>query len=304
MTDKRLLLALDENCRYSYQTLADKLGMTATAVKKRVEKLLNSGVIEEFVVLLRPAMTNAEYLLALIDSDGFEDEVGFMEEIGSNDMIIQVGQIAGKTGRSYMILAEYAGAEKLQELSSFLRKYRNVTDVELHTIIRKQGKTFELKRLHLRVLRHLRKKARMQVSEIADSEGLSARRVSRAINEIQESDAFWFATRWNLSAGKSTEFWIKIRYDPRSAEPDEVNSWLNERFEQEYWYPFVSASQSVVFAKFVTDHFRDAAIVARGVKEAPFVESADVLLCYPVEKHPRYGQILLEEMLKEADLWP
>jgi DNA-binding Lrp family transcriptional regulator len=303
-TDKLLLLALDVNCRITFQALADKLGMTATAVKKRFEKLLDSGVIEEFAVILCPAMTGAEYLLAVIETDGLEDENSFMDVIGSNRMTMQVGQIASGRGRTYLVLAEYQDASGMQELGRLFRTSANVNNVELHTLLRAQGQRYEFKTLHLRVLKHLLKDARMQVSEISSLENLTARRVSRALRELRESNALEFGTRWNLSAGESTEFYIRVKYDQRSAGHKEIDDWLNEIYPVKYWYSFVSALEPVIFAKFVIDHFKDAAEITERVKKAPFVEKADALVSYPVRKYSRLGTIVLQEMLAEAGLWP
>ncbi len=299
-SDKLLLLAMDLNCRLTFQALADKLNMTATAVKKRFEKLVDSGVIEEFAVILTPAMTGAEYLLALIETDGLEEENSFMDTIGSNRMTMQVGQIASGRGRMYLVLAEYQDARGMQELGRLFRTSANVNNVELHTLLRDQGKKFEFKTLHLRVLRQLMKDARMQVSEIASLENLTARRVSRALRELQESGAVDFGTRWNLSAGESTEVYIRIQYNQRSLGHKEIDDWFNERYPVGYWYLLVSALEPVVFAKFVIGHFKEAAEITQGVRNASFAERVDALVSYPVRKYSRLGTAILQEMLTDA----
>ncbi|MHA2352994.1 MAG: winged helix-turn-helix transcriptional regulator, partial [Candidatus Thorarchaeota archaeon] len=208
--DKRILLALDENCRMSYQALAEKLGLTATAIKKRMDRLIETRVIEEFSIILKPAMMESDYLIALVFTDGSENEEEFIEQIGSHLMVVQVGQLATGIGRLYFLHCEYVGAEGLQNLGTFLRTLDSVTSIELHTTMTQRGEKFDIKKMHLRVLKHLLEDARMQVSEISEHSGLTSRRVSRAIQEMHDSNAFWFATRWNLSFGKNTEFYLKI----------------------------------------------------------------------------------------------
>ncbi|MBY8998359.1 MAG: Lrp/AsnC family transcriptional regulator [Candidatus Thorarchaeota archaeon] len=298
--DKRIILALDENCRLSYQALAEKLGLTATAIRKRLDRLTKTGVIEEFSIVLRPAMMDSDYLIALVSTDGSENEAAFIEQIGSNLMVIQVGQVVTSTGRLYFVHSEYIGAEGLQNLGTFLRTLEPVTDIELHTTLIQRGEKFDIKNLHLRVLKLLLDDARMQVSEISERTGLTSRRVSRAIQEMQDSNAFWFAARWNLSLGSNTEFYLKIKYDEQTATKDVVDEWLRDAFPDEYWFSFYSAMEPTLFAKFVTDHFREAEEISRTVKNAPFLKSVDVLLSYPVKKFPRLGRILIEEMIEES----
>ena len=300
--DKRILLALDENCRLSYQALAERMGITANAIKKRMDRMLETGVIEEFSIVLKPAMMGSEYLIALVYTDGSEDEEQFIEHLGSHLTVVQVGQLVTSVGRLYFIHCEYIGAEGLQNLGAFLRTLDSVTDIELHTTLTQSGNTFNVKKMHLRVLKLLLENARMQVSEISERTGLTARRVSRAIQEMQDSNAFWFAVRWNLSLGRNTEFYLKVRYDEQVSRMDEIDEWLRDTFPNEYWFSFYSAMEPVIFAKFVTEHFRDAEQISRITKNASFSKSVDVLLSYPVTKFERLGRIKIEELISDADL--
>jgi len=302
LIDKRILLALDENCRLSYQALAERIGLTANAIRKRMDRLIETGVIEEFSVILKSAMMNSDYLVALVSTDGSEDEEEFMEQIGSNLMVIQVGQIVTGSGRLYFIYSEYVGVEGLQNLSTFFRTLESVTNIELHTTLTQRGEKFDIKKLHLRVLKHLLVDARMQVSEISERTGLTARRVGRAIQEMLDSNAFWFAARWNLSLGNNTEFYLKVTYDEQTAIMDEIDEWFRNSFPDEYWFLFNSAMEPILFAKFVTEHFRDAEQVSRITKNAPFTKTVDILLSYPVKKFPRLGRIKIEQMIGDAGI--
>ena len=300
--DKGILLALDENCRLSYQALARRLGLTANAIRKRMNRLVETGVIEEFSVLLKPAVINSDYLIALLYTDGSEDEEEFMELMGANLNVVQVGQVVTSVGRLYFLHCEYIGTEGLQNLTTFLRTSDSVTNTELHTILTHRGEKFDIKKLHLRVLKFLLKDARMQIRAISAETGLTARRVNRAIQEMLDSNAFWFAVRWNLSFGDNTEFYLKISYHEQKSKKDEIDKWLREIFPDDYWFSFVSAMEPVLFAKFVTEHFRDAERISLTTKNAPFSQSVDVLLSYPVKKYPRLGQIKIKEMIREAGL--
>lgn len=300
--DKRILLALDANCRLSYQSLADILGMTANAARKRVERLIATHVIEEFVVILRPAVTGSDYLIAMVSTDGTEDENEFMDLMAENPNVIQNGQIVTSAGRLYFVNCEYIGATGLQSLATFFRKLESVTNVELHTILVQQGKDFEIKKTHLRILKCLLEDARMSISEISERTQLTARRVSKTIQEMLDSNAFWFAVRWNLSLGDNTEFYLQVRYDEAVAQKDKIDEWLRTAYPLEYWFSFSVALEPIIFAKFVTEHFRDAEQISQAVKSEPFSKSVDVLLSYPVKKYPRLGWRRIKEMIDEAGI--
>jgi len=300
--DKNILLALDSNCRLSYQAIADQLGITANAIRKRFDRLIETGVIEEFVVVLRPTMVGSEYLVALVKTDGTENEEEFIEYLGANLNIVQAGQIVTSSNRLYFVHCEYISSDGLKDLSTFFRQIEPITDLELHTIPIERGNEFKFKRLHLQVLKLLLEDARMQVSQIASRLGITARRASRAIQEMQDSGAFWFATRWNLSLGKNTEFYLKIKYDEKLSSKEAVDQWLRDTYPNEYWFSFYSAMEPMLFAKFVTDHFRDARDLSRAASSEPFSCSVDVLLSYPVTKFPRVGVLKIQQLITEAGL--
>ncbi|MFW9888317.1 MAG: winged helix-turn-helix transcriptional regulator [Candidatus Thorarchaeota archaeon] len=297
-----MLLALDADCRLSYQALAEKLGLTTTAIKKRMDRLVETGVIEEFSVLFKPAMVNSDYLVALICTDGSEDEEELMEFMDASLNVVQVGQVVTGVGRLYFRHCEYSGAEGLQGISTFLRALDCVTHTELHTILTQRGEQFEIKNLHLRVLKPLLKDARMQAGEIAAETGLTARRASRAIKEMQDSDAFWFAVRWNLGLGNNSEFYLKITCKEQRFKKDDMDEWLRTSFPHEFWFSFSSAMEPILFAKFVAEHFRDTEKISSKAKSAPFSESVDVLLSYPVKKYPRLGRIKIDELIRDAGI--
>ncbi|MHA1905231.1 MAG: Lrp/AsnC family transcriptional regulator [Candidatus Thorarchaeota archaeon] len=297
--DKNILLELDSNCRQSYEIISRKLGVSANAIKKRVAKMIETGVIEQFVVLLMPAMTGANLLLAQICTNGKEDQEDFIEQLGDISNVLQVGSVASSTSGMYNILAEYVGTEGLSKLRNLLSGLENADDVELHILLRDTGERMEFSNLHLRVLRALTQDPRMRVSDIASQTKLTARRVSKITQELLDSRALWFATRWNLSAGYSTQCRIRIDWDPKIKTYEEIDSWIRNEYPLEYWESFVSAAEPVMFARFVVDHIRKVEPISRRIKREPFAISANALIYYPVKKFPRLGMTMLEDMLKE-----
>ena len=133
--DKHILLALDGNCRLSYQALSDRLGITANAIRKRLDRLIETGVIEEFVVILRPEMVGSEYLVALVQTDASEDEEEFIEYLGAHLNVVQAGQIVTSSNRLYFVHCEYVGSEELKALSTFFRQLEPVTDADIEARI-------------------------------------------------------------------------------------------------------------------------------------------------------------------------
>ncbi|MBN2228417.1 MAG: winged helix-turn-helix domain-containing protein [Candidatus Thorarchaeota archaeon] len=247
-------------------------------------------------------MTGCSYLVALVQTDGKEDEEAMIDYFGTILGLVQAGQIVTSSNRLYFVNVEYESAHDLKELATFFRSNKHVTHLELHTIPIQRGEKFTVKRIHLLVLKQLLEDARMPVNKIAEQLGITSRRVNRALQEMQESNAFWFSVRWNLSLGNNTEFYLKIHYNEKTSSKEDADAWLRDSYPSEYWFSFYSAMEPVLFAKFVTEHFRDAGPITRKVKGTSFCDSVDVLLSYPVRKFTRIGTLRIQEMICEAGL--
>lgn len=54
-TDRRIVALLAENARLSYPAIGDEVGLSAPAVKRRIDRLVDDGTITAFTVRLDPA---------------------------------------------------------------------------------------------------------------------------------------------------------------------------------------------------------------------------------------------------------
>ncbi len=52
--DERIVAALVENARLSYAQIGDRVGLSAPAVKRRVDRLRTSGVIRGYTAIIEP----------------------------------------------------------------------------------------------------------------------------------------------------------------------------------------------------------------------------------------------------------
>ena len=55
-TDKKLISILMENSRKSFKDIAKELGMSVITVRKRVQKLVDEGIIKKFTITLNPEL--------------------------------------------------------------------------------------------------------------------------------------------------------------------------------------------------------------------------------------------------------
>ena len=278
--DKRIILELDLDCRMTYQKMADKLGLTATAIKKRVTKLLEQGVIDRFITTLNFDMIDSDLLLAIIQTDGSEYQEDFIEKMGNDPKVIQVSSVACGKGGLYCVFAVTSGVTALSDFGAFVRTLEPVIDSEIHVLLYPRGKKTTLTNLQLRVLKQLVDNPRMSIVELAELAGMTARRVRRIIDELQESEGILFSVYWNLGIGGLTEVLLRIEWDEKTASHEEIIDTLRREYPLEFWTPFISAAYPVVFARFVVEKLETIESIARTVRRSPYVKSLSTLVLY------------------------
>ncbi|MFX1416979.1 MAG: winged helix-turn-helix transcriptional regulator, partial [Promethearchaeota archaeon] len=256
--------------------------------------------IVRFMVIPHNALIDAEFVSGIVYSDGSENQNKFVEAMGSHSVIHHVSPLVSVSGGAYHIFGQYQGPKMLLDLGQYLRGLESVTDVKLHPTLFPPGRKIELTKLELRVLSCLIKNPRMQISGIAEGAGLSTRMARKVLRQLEDGGGVRFTVRWDVNAGDNVSFWIAIQWDPKSFSHEDIKERLANEFPGEYWTSFVAATEPTVFARFVVDDLRSAYHIVGQVRQAPYVETTEVFVCYSTAAFPWLGESLLEEMMVEA----
>lgn len=300
LVDKTIMVEISSNCRVSYETLSQKTGLSANAVKNRVTALLDTGTISRFAVSLEAAMIDASYFMALVKTDGTEDIDAFVGQLGESPMVGHISILASAGGGAYLVWGQYIGTNMLSDLRAFLRAPTGVEGVDLHTIIGPVGKKVRLSKLHLRVLTFLKTNPRALINDISQEAGLAPKTVRRAIRELLEGGGIVFSARPDMAAGKLVNFFVRFEWNENETTQDKVVDWIREKYPVELWDPTVSATAPVLFAEFVVEYLHEAEEIARYIRSKPFVKSTTTLVSYSNQKFPYFAETMIDEMIREA----
>jgi Lrp/AsnC family leucine-responsive transcriptional regulator len=295
--DKVILLDLSNNCRLPYQVLANKLKISSNAVKKRVDHLIEKGVIERFSVDLSLEMFRGDVALIILETDGTENEQKFCDNLGENPMIGLVGPCSGSM---YMIFATYIGTAGLSDLGIFLRTQRSVKSVEIFPLIYARGKSVHYSKSHLKVLRCLVEDVRMPVVDIAHKTELAARTVRRLIDEIVESEGVKLSLSWDLNASDGIVMIAKTSWIPERTNIDEIVTWFSSQFP-EFYTPMIAASEPVIFAAFVGSDLKRLTEIAKQIRDSERVKSVTSILGRPLHSYPDLKRYELDRLLSSSD---
>ena len=123
--DKKILELLKKNAREKYVKIAKEVSLTEGAVRQRVKKMMNLGIIRRFTVDIGTAVE----AIILVNTDPAE----------TNKITRQMKEISGKV---YEVSGEYdiavlVEADNMDELNSKVDKVRRIQGVlNTNTLIR------------------------------------------------------------------------------------------------------------------------------------------------------------------------
>lgn len=297
LIDKQILSILSADCRTPFREIAKSLGMAATSVKSRIDELVESGLITDFVVEFAPAMINSEVMMVWLSTDTTEEQEEFISGLST---IRGVMQIAPLYGGDYLIFAEYTSALEMATLLEELKRNARVASTEAHTLLGPQGKKVTLTNLQLRVLKALLKDARMQIKDIANESGLTVRIVRRTLREIKESEAIRFSLRWRLNVGDRVTFLLKLRWDSKQATRDEMVQMILKDHFDEFWMISPSASEPLLIGVAIVDNLNSVDVITKEIRSYTPVTYAEPFIYRPPYNFKSIRRIALEESIKEA----
>ena len=79
--DLRILCELQKNSRAPYRNIGNSLNISANTVNIRVERMLQEGVIESFVLEVDPTQFNYKMIYLLIQGHGMKHNDGTQYDI-------------------------------------------------------------------------------------------------------------------------------------------------------------------------------------------------------------------------------
>jgi DNA-binding Lrp family transcriptional regulator len=301
--DMAILREMNTNCRASYRALARKTGLSPNAARNRITRLLDDGVITRFAIKLSVAMADADGFLAFVLTDGTESVPDFVTHMGESPMVYHASALACVSGGAYLLAGEYSGSVMQAELGSFLRSLEQVQQVELHTMLTTDlelGRKTEFSKSHLKILRCLIKNPRMPISEISQMSGLSPKTVRRLLKQLLDGGGVHFSASFDMAAGGFLDVFIRINWNEKMISADELAQWLQKEYPVEFWAPWSSTSEAVMFADFLVKNHQEAEQISNQIREAPFVTSTTMLLSFTGAKFPYFTELRLKEILDEA----
>ncbi len=291
----------------TYQTIADNLGLSRSAVKRRVDHLIEQGVIEKFIIELSRKMVQYEWMSVDLTTDGTEDVVEFVKKLNKHPMVYVLAWIRDKR---YLVYCHVDSQFGMYEVGRFLRSQDEVEEALLHPMIPvnnetlspisrflQNGKQVEFTQGQLRVLRSLYNDARKSISQISKETGLNSRRVKAILEELNGTGGVHFTIQFNFSAAGNTNLILKHSFNEAEIEPSKIVKWIQKKHPFEYWNSFLIINEPTMLSLFTCLHMKDVERITLDMKNKEFTTSAEAYVLYPSRASRSLGRVRLKELL-------
>ncbi|MGA7978262.1 MAG: AsnC family transcriptional regulator [Nitrososphaeraceae archaeon] len=182
-TDLQIIRLLAEHCRTPYSNIASAIGITPSAAKERINKMVSSGVIESFIVLINPVIFGYEKFCILILRN-------IDKTIKEQDIFKKVTLLGNVLGISkhlegaaiFVVYARDMTEEKIGILTDLLKP------ATLETVFASlRPVTIKIQSSDLVIMKRLLSDPRMAVEDIAKETSLSSKTVGRRLEKMREN---------------------------------------------------------------------------------------------------------------------
>ncbi len=213
-----LLMLLNANSRLSYAELAEKLGLSVNAVHKRIQLLVESGVIRKFTAKLG-AMATPFVTVYLSGTSHLASVQGLPEKLATQGSIYWLA-VGG--GKFLYIGANLRNLNDLEALVNYVKQTAGI--VEPTVGIRAmpppnmwpQLKPADLALcdLDLRIIRSLKDNSRKTIADVSDELGVSAKTVRRRLQRMIKNYLIDLGLEWYPDKSNDIMTLVEVRVKP------------------------------------------------------------------------------------------
>jgi DNA-binding Lrp family transcriptional regulator len=263
----KILSLLLDNCRESDRQIGKKIGISGSAVKSRIQKMVKNGVIEKFSLKIEPPALGFNLFYIVVAGQTQEFILQQVNLIGKPFLVVPC--IGGITVCG-IVVSENVD-QKIALTKSLMRDIRVLSIFQTEN----PGIPSNLTKTDLEIIDKLIKDPRSKIEEIAKLIKLSSKTVTRSLEKFQRDDTILFTLIYDP---------IKLRgYIPYAIVVEIKNDFkntfneLNRKFSTSFLQkPFIAKNQIVLFM--YSDDIFNLDLLTQQVREINGVATADLFI--------------------------
>jgi DNA-binding Lrp family transcriptional regulator len=260
--DLEIIKNLNVNGRMPLTTIANKVNLSLNAVKKRIAKLEEEGVIKGYSCELSFGILGEETGLARIKvSQNIESIQDIIDIIGNHKLVFTVGV---GIGNNIIAVFTYKASSEVVELENWIKSIENIETAEIFLLLsRPIEDPPTIAPADYKIIAELRTNGRMSLQTLSERTQISTRTLKKRIEKMTSSGQIYFSTF--LSPGSSEELIIFTIFCTLKLEANKIEFFqqVMRNFTENLWVGWIVIEKPVVIATF----FAPSIKVIRQVEE-------------------------------------
>jgi DNA-binding Lrp family transcriptional regulator len=187
-TDRRLLKALGQEFQPSCRDLSSRLGISPSAVHKRLQLLSSRGIAASVALVPNPQFFDALEVM-IFGRSGLPSIEPALRALGRSPC---TSRVVAAGGNELYVSAVIPGLRELDRYAEFVRREAGAPDALvgiLRPAVHSPQSGPGLSRLDFRILRALRDDCRKRLADVAGELGVSSKTVARRVRGLLERGA-------------------------------------------------------------------------------------------------------------------
>ena len=278
----KILNSLSRNCRVSYSSLGNEIGLTAKSVKARVEKMQSSGVIDSFIIKVNPLVLGYSKFCLLIVRNSKADQKHIERSLSLLGDIFE--RVYGLGNLSIFLLAVKKEAEEKLELL--------VDVIGQDLLIQSQTIAFPNVReqptyADFKIMKCLLADPRMEISDIAEKISMSTKTVSRRLEKMIQNRVLDFTVHGDPTAIRGYIVSVVSANTDKGSYGKVLEKSYADLKDSFFFYSYSPAltQQDVIYWVFCSKDVFALDSVMKRIESYPGVRKVDVFIPISIEYH-------------------
>lgn len=216
-TDIILSLLLLEDSRIPYRALAEKLNLSANAVHKRIQSLIDLGIIRRFTTKLNLVALQATIVIIYGKSEA-ESTNNIHEKLSKNNSIYW----AALGGGNFVYIGAYLkSTSEVGSLIDFVKREADMPSPSIGILpISPSNHAVDIEKtlysLDRQIINSLSNNSRRTIADIADEVGAASKTVRRRLSAMRNKGLVEFSIQWYPDSSNDIMTILHIRLRPEA----------------------------------------------------------------------------------------
>ena len=187
----KILSSLLNNCRESDRQIGKKFGISGGAVGSRINKMVKSGLIENFCMKVEPPVLGQNIVYIVVSGQDIEKIMKQVKLVGLPFVIVPC--VGGTTVCGIVVKEDVE--QKIELLKNLMNDVRILLIFEAGS----EEIDFNITKTDLQVLNELIDDPRQKIEKLSNKTELSTKTINRILEKFEENDSIQFTLVYDPS---------------------------------------------------------------------------------------------------------